>query len=117
MSVSTHAATRKNPQQILATIWQRNLPLVRQRVGMLRSAAAQSNAGPLAPEVRREASCIAHKLAGSLGMFGYGAGSDIAKNLELLLDSNAPLPAPLFRELTAQLEQALTLDQGGAGQA
>ena len=117
MPVSIHAAERKNPQQILATIWQRNLPLVRQRVGTLRSAADQSNAGPLAPDVRREASGIAHKLAGSLGMFGYAAGSDIAKNLELLLDSNAPLPALLLGELTAQLEQALTLDHQGASQA
>ncbi len=107
MSASMPATTRGNPEQILATIWQRNLPLVRQRVGALRSAADQSRAGQLTPDVRVEASGIAHKLAGSLGMFGYAAGSEIAKNMELLLDSEAPLPAALFHELTAQLEQAL----------
>ncbi len=109
MAASLPATPRGNPQQILATVWQRNLPLVRQRVHALRDTAVQAQAGQLPPELRTEASEIAHKLAGSLGMFGYPKGSEIAKNIELLLDSEAPLPASLFQDLATQLEQILLL--------
>ncbi len=109
MAAPLHAMPRGNPQQILATVWQRNLPLVRQRVRALRDTADTLQAGPLTPDNRIEASEIAHKLAGSLGMFGFPKGSEISRNLELLLDSEAPLPAGIFQELTTQLEQVLSL--------
>lgn len=109
MSAFLHTAPRGNPQQILATVWQRNLPLVRQRLQSLRCAADQSHTGQLAPPVRLEAAEIAHKLAGSLGMFGYPQGSEIAKHLEVLLDGDHPLSAAQFEELMGQLEKTLAL--------
>lgn len=109
MAASIHASPRGNPQQILATIWQRNLPLVHRRVQALRTAARLAMAGPLEPATRIEASEIAHKLTGSLGMFGYPNGSEIARNLELLLDSEAPLSASVLGDLITQLERALAL--------
>lgn len=90
-------------------VWQRNLPLVRQRLQALRSAADQSQLAPLSAPVRLEATEIAHKLAGSLGMFGYLEGSDISKHLETLLDSEEPLSGARFGDLMAQLEQHLAL--------
>ena len=109
MSAFPHAMPRGNPQEILAAVWQRSLPLVRHRLQTLRAAADQSHLAPLPEAVRLEAADIAHKLAGSLGMFGFPQGSDIAKHLELLLDTDEPLPALRFQELTAQLEQNLGL--------
>ena len=109
MSAFPHTTQRGNPQQILATVWQRNLPLVRQRLHALRTAVDQSHAGPLSPPVRLEAASIAHKLAGSLGMFGYPEGSEIAKHLETLLDCEEALSPDRFGELTAQLERSLAL--------
>ena len=110
MSAFLHATPRGNPQQILATVWQRNLPLVRQRLQALRCAADQSHAGQLTAPVRTEAAEIAHKLAGSLGMFGYPRGSEIAKHLELLLEGDTPIAADRFQDLTTQLEQTLSLN-------
>ena len=109
MAASHHAVPRGTPQQILATVWQRNLPLVRQRVQTLREAANLLQAGPLPPATRTEAAEIAHKLAGSLGMFGYPRGTEIARSLELLLDSDSPLSASVLEELTSQLVQVLSL--------
>lgn len=108
MAAPLQATPRGNPQQILATVWQRNLPLVRQRVRSLREAADTLQSGPLTAECRTEATEIAHKLAGSLGMFGFPQGSEVSRNLELLLESEAPLSPGVFRELTAQLEQVLS---------
>ncbi len=109
MAAPPHVTTRGTPQQILATIWQRNLPLVRQRIRTLSAAADHLQAGPLTADDRIAASEIAHKLAGSLGMFGFPKGSEISRNLELLLDSEAPLSPGIFQELTTQLEQVLSL--------
>ncbi len=109
MSALLPAPQRGNPQQILASVWQRNLPLVRQRLCALRSAAELSHSGSLTAPVRVEAAEIAHKLAGSLGMFGFPAGSDIAKHLEMLLDGEAPLSAVELAELTTKLEQILAV--------
>lgn len=109
MEASHDAAPRGTPQQILARVWQRNLPLVKQRLQTLREAADLLQAGPLPPETRTEAAEIAHKLAGSLGMFGYPRGTEIARNLEFLLDSEGPLSPSILAELTTQLQQVLTL--------
>ena len=109
MAASSDKTARGNPQQILATVWQRNLPLVRQRMQTLHEAANALQAGPLEAGARTEAAEIAHKLAGSLGMFGYPRGTEIARDLELLLDSEALLPSGVFQELTKQLEQVLNL--------
>lgn len=109
MSAFLHATPRGNPQQILATVWERNLPVVRQRISALRTAADQSHAGPLSTPVRVEAAGIAHKLAGSLGMFGYAQGSVIARQIETLLDCDDLLSAEAFEALTVQLEKSLAL--------
>jgi HPt (histidine-containing phosphotransfer) domain-containing protein len=50
----------------------------------------------------------AHKLAGSLGTFGVPAGSTLAKELELLLESDAGAgEAPRATELAAALRSAV----------
>ncbi len=109
MSAMIRAVPTANPQQILASVWQRNLPLVRQRLECLRSAAWQASVDQMSPSTRREAGDIAHKLAGSLGMFGYLQGTEIARALELLLDGEEPVSALHFQELTTQLDRELAL--------
>ncbi len=109
MSAIVRAVPTANPQQMLASVWQRNLPLVRQRLQCLRDAARQAGTDQMSPSTRREAGDVAHKLAGSLGMFGYLHGTEIARALELLLDGEEPFSAPHFQELTRQLDQELAL--------
>lgn len=109
MSASPRSVPNANPQQMLASIWQRNLPVVRNRIDTLQTAARDAADGHLSSATRREAAEIAHKLAGSLGMFGYARGTEIAQELEVLLDAEGQVPASRFEELTAQLGQILQI--------
>lgn len=94
---------------LLASIWQRNLPLIHERVALLSVAATQTSAGHLTPSARRDACDIAHKLAGSLGMFGYPQGTQIARQLEVLLDAETPVLGDQLSELTSALRLALAI--------
>ena len=91
---------------LLAALWLRNRPLVDERLAVLERAALAAAAFALAEEQREEAADVAHKLAGSLGMYGYDLGTKIARQLELLLDYPTPDPARL-RALTVELRQSL----------
>jgi HPt (histidine-containing phosphotransfer) domain-containing protein len=41
-------------------------------------------------ELREAAADTAHKLAGSLGMYGYDRGTHLAREIEILLDYQTP---------------------------
>lgn len=71
---------------LLARVWQQNAHIMRGRRDCLVAAAAAAMSGALTPEMRTEARDIAHKMAGSLGMFGYQDGTVAAQKMELLLD-------------------------------
>ncbi|MES2393564.1 MAG: Hpt domain-containing protein [Acidobacteriota bacterium] len=106
-------ATRK----LLATLWERNRPLILERVNELDSAAECSATGTLTAEARRSAISTAHKLAGSLGMFGYPEGTELARKIEHLLESADENTDSLLtsaqvltlRELSTALREALAL--------
>ena len=95
------------PQTMLASVWQKNLPLLRKRLHVLNEAATAANAGHLSAASRQEAGEIAHKLAGSLGMFGYVRGTEVARELEVLLDGDGAVPPTRLQELARQLGQAV----------
>src|ERR1700733_460632 len=92
--------TPKNDQidNVLATLWKKNLPTLRERLDLLDRTASLSASGTLPEPARLEAYNIAHKLTGSLGMFGYQQGTDIARKIEHIL--KAPTPKQLI-SLTA----------------
>jgi HPt (histidine-containing phosphotransfer) domain-containing protein len=78
----------------IRAIWQRGLPLTRERMALLRHAATQlSGTRALDADLRGQALATAHKLAGSLGMFGFAAATQHARAIELEL-SHAGLPQP-----------------------
>jgi len=97
---------------LLQQVWLRNRPMVEERLGRLDRAAAAAAAGTLAEELRKEAAEIAHKFAGSLGMFGYDHGSRVARKIELLIDYPAPDAARLsaLTGLTVELRKAILPD-------
>jgi HPt (histidine-containing phosphotransfer) domain-containing protein len=72
---------------LLASLWERSLPTLYERLDLLDRVAAESASGNLTEINREEAFNIAHKLAGSLGMFGYHQGTEIARQIEQLLGS------------------------------
>jgi HPt (histidine-containing phosphotransfer) domain-containing protein len=100
------AASNQFPEKtraLLQEMWERNLPIIHDRLKLLEEAA---NAEPLPDKLRIEAMNIAHKLAGSLGMFGFAEGTRLARQLELALD----VPAPDLTQvalLTRQLREVL----------
>ena len=87
--------TDEKTASLLAAIWQRNRALVEERLTLLDRAAAAAAVDALSDSLRQEACGAAHKLAGSLGMYGYDEGTRIARQIEVLLGDATPDPARL----------------------
>ena len=92
---------------LLTGIWQRNIPILLERLNTLDSAAAAAAAGTLSNESLDQARDISHKLAGILGTFGHHHATDLARQLE---DFFTHLPAAQpdqITPLTTELRQSL----------
>lgn len=72
---------------LLADLWRKHRHTNVERVGELEEAALALLAGELTDSQRERALSAAHKLAGSLGSFGFQAGTDAAREAERLLES------------------------------
>ena len=105
VAASAPEATRK----MLVMLWERNLPIVKGRVEELQRAAEAANIDALSPEDRTSAEATAHKLAGSLGMFGYRHGTEIARELEQMLQGTASMDARRLAQLAAELRSELSI--------
>ena len=92
--------------KLLAALWERNRPVVEERLATLERAAEAMAAGALDAPLRGEAICSSHKLAGSLGMYGYDDGTRIAREIEALLTGASPCGVRL-RGLVAELRTAV----------
>jgi HPt (histidine-containing phosphotransfer) domain-containing protein len=93
-------------EAVLAAMWLRIRPLVEERLETLARAAEAATAGTLKEEQREAAADCAHKLAGSLGMYGYDEGTRIARQIELLLDYATP-DATRLSELVVELRRTV----------
>jgi HPt (histidine-containing phosphotransfer) domain-containing protein len=94
-------------ESMLAAIWQRHRPVVIERICLLDRAAAAAMEGTLNVEMREEAAGTAHKLAGSLGMYGYDEGTRLAQEIEvMLLEDSVAEPMRLW-ELAVELRRAV----------
>ena len=97
MSITTPAA---KTAQLLAVLWERNRPVVEERLAILEGAINSLVATQtLAPETQVDAANVAHKLAGTLGMFGYPRGTDLARLIEEVLELQDPLTATEANQL------------------
>jgi HPt (histidine-containing phosphotransfer) domain-containing protein len=92
---------------MIAELWQRHLPLMRERLDVLDRTAADAASGMLSEDSRAEALSIAHKLAGNLGMFGYHQGSEIASEIEQTLKEPTPESLSALTIQARQLREAL----------
>ncbi len=96
----------------LDAIWQQNLPLIRSRLETLDAFVDAAGKGAPTPQQLEDATDIAHKFAGSLGMFGFPLGSQVARTLEQLLEST-PRPDPRsVREIVDTIRATLNLARG-----
>ena len=86
----------------LAEIWTRHLPEIAERVGVLERACSTLEAGTLSGEQRQAAIAAAHKLSGVLGTFGRMRGTELAREVEGMLDGASPESAG---DLKARIDQ------------
>jgi HPt (histidine-containing phosphotransfer) domain-containing protein len=101
-----HDQAQSTTKQLIAALWLRNQAQVLERLDLLQHAAAAAGSGELTPDLQRQAAAVAHKLAGSLGMFGFQEGTRIARELEQHLDAPKVDPSVLA-SLSAELRQSL----------
>lgn len=103
------AATRPGDvaRQLIAALWDRSLPIIYERLNGLDHACEAVVLDTLTPALRRAAADTAHKLAGSLGMFGYPRGTELAREIEHLLELEGPIDPIVFRQLVVALRASL----------
>ena len=77
---------------LLADLWRRNRSVIEERLTTLDRAA---KANPLPGALHEAAMDVAHKLSGSLGMFGFEQGTALARELEQVLEAPQPDPAQI----------------------
>ena len=109
---SSQAITTNNKQhrtEIITQTWSKFKDLAFQRVTDLENLAVALLEEQVTPEIHTQAKHSAHKLAGSLGCFGFPDGSRIAKQLEQLLSKNTIAEADIKQvpELIAALHTEL----------
>lgn len=93
----------------LAAVWERHKETIFLRLEPLEAARRAELSGQLSAQLRDEARQAAHKLTGSLGTFGLGEGSRLARTLEQALQRSGPLTDRFTTDLAAlrrELERA-----------
>jgi len=101
----------------IAQLWVRYRPAILNRLSVVEAAAVELLKGPIDEGVRRKAEGEAHKLAGSLGTFGFSDASRDAREIEILFQS-VPLDANQtvrLSELVVDLRSQLEKEQTGSG--
>jgi hypothetical protein len=96
-------------RELISALWERSVPLISDRLNGLDIACEAAVVGRLSPIMRRGAMDTAHKLAGSLGMFGYPRGTELAREIEQILECDGVVDAAMLRELVVELRGCLPL--------
>jgi HPt (histidine-containing phosphotransfer) domain-containing protein len=81
-------------QSSAARVWGQFREVIFQRLAAVESASDALRRATLTPEVRQKAVLEAHRLAGSLGMFGLQEGTRMAREIEHLLMNEQALLSP-----------------------
>jgi len=89
--------------EAMALLWAKFLPEMQQRVSLVEEAANAAAAGTLTDEQRVAGHAAAHKLAGSLGLFGTKRGTELARQIEQALEDSASTPSADLLAWTAEL--------------
>ena len=90
----------------VAQAWETHQETIQARLQTLDAMAMALAGGNLNPDLQQKSRSQAHKLAGSLGCYGFAEGSRIARELERLLELDVPLDDQQTSQVT-QLVQGL----------
>jgi diguanylate cyclase (GGDEF)-like protein len=100
--------------QKMEQMWQQYQGLMSKRLKILNLAATEASKARLSPDLHHSAAQAAHKLAGVLGMFARETGTQLAREIETLLQTNEVL-SPIQREqlifLVDDLSNLLALEE------
>jgi HPt (histidine-containing phosphotransfer) domain-containing protein len=107
MKKTSPAQINDTIDDVIAQLWQKNLPTIRERLDLLDQLGSAAVSGTLEEPTRIEALNIAHNLAGSLGMYGYQQGTEVASKMERILKSPTPETLVTLRALAADLRKSL----------
>ena len=91
---SSHAAPEEvtgKLHDLLATLWSRSRETIGERLDVLRTTHRTLRTHPADKNARRAGADAAHKLAGILGTFGLPDGTNLARHVEVMLESAAPI--------------------------
>lgn len=111
------ARTDNGLSAAVEAIWSRRRADVVARVEVLGGAVAALHADELEEAQRESAEREAHKLAGSLGTFGFARGSELAREIEQVFgvpSGPEESDAPRLSEAVRALERELSKPAGGA---
>ncbi len=111
-TITSHTSQLENSKieisQKIAHAWSTFKDTSWQRLSILEQLTRALAASQVSPELYSEAQSSAHKLAGSLGTFGFPTGSVIAKQIENLLVDNLSEQVNLRQGLSNQIEELVT---------
>jgi chemotaxis protein histidine kinase CheA len=117
MTPSTHSSvdsplTSDRLQEValgdaLNSVWARQQACVNERVELIAVAITALEEDSLDRKLRDEAKRAAHMLAGSVGMFGFLAASNVAHTLEIELADASTAEAPALSTLLWSLRDGL----------
>ncbi len=110
--MTTNRNQHKALNEKLKQIFRGNEGLIKERLAILGKAISSNDAGMLQPSERNEATVAAHKLAGSLGMFGLFEASAIASEIERRLERHTEGERMELRPLLDSLERCMQQEFG-----
>jgi diguanylate cyclase (GGDEF)-like protein len=91
--------------QAMSGLWNQYQGLMAERIQVLRQAAGELQTGKLGSDLRHSAGRAAHKLAGVLGMFNKETGTQMAREIERILEGDGKLSAAQQRQLLSLIEK------------
>lgn len=106
---SQSSITNSSLKSSVALLWEKFKVKILNRLVSLDQAANALLTGELNDELRSLAVREAHKLAGSLGTYGFERGTHLAREIEELLESQATVSQPEAQRI-AELVMALHLE-------
>jgi HPt (histidine-containing phosphotransfer) domain-containing protein len=90
---------------LLQALWVKNLPILVERLNLIRTAKEKLDAGLLDEQSRKDGEEAAHKFAGILGTFGLPEGSILASKIEVVLAGNVSTCAQRTGELSSWVKE------------
>jgi hypothetical protein len=104
--------------ELLTNLWARSQQTIGDRLNVLQITHRTLRVTPTDANARRAGADAAHKLAGILGTFGLPTGTDVARRIEMLLDSSSSLrkfELDTLQHSIAQLQQMIEEKSRTAG--